>query len=250
MAVTLAGTVALVTGASSGIGEATAAELAARGASVALLARRVDRLKALAHRIAAAGGTADVVEADVTDADQARDAVEQTVREWGRLDILINNAGITRPGPVVDGRVADWEQMVRVNLLGALYCAHAALPHLLRAAEGGPREVADLVNISSLSGRVVRVGSAVYSATKQAMNAFSESLRQEVAGRRVRVALLEPAAVETELFPPEVRQRRRAERGYPPLSPEDVADAVGYTVTRPGHVAVSDLLIRPTCQQR
>lgn len=250
MAVGLAGTVALVTGASSGIGEATARELAARGAAVALVARRKDRLAALAERIAAAGGTAQAVEADVMDAGQASDAVEQAVRAWGRLDILINNAGVARPGPVVDGRVADWEHMVRLNLLGSLYCAHAALPHLLRAAEAGPREVADLVNVSSLSGRTVRVGSAVYNATKHAMNAYSESLRQEVAGRRVRVSVLEPAAMATELFPPEVRDRRRAERGYPPLRAEDVADAIGYAVTRPGHVAVSELLIRPTCQER
>jgi len=250
MTVDLTGTVALVTGASSGIGAATARELAARGASVALVARRGDRLRALAERIAAAGGTARVVEADVMAADQVAAAIEQTVRSLGRLDILINNAGAARPGPFVDGRVADWEHMVRLNLLGSLYCARAALPHLLRAAEDGPRNVADLVNISSLSGRTVRVGSAVYSATKQAMNAYSESLRQEVAGRRVRVCVLEPAAVSTELFPPEVRDRRRAERGFPPLEAEDVADAIAYAVTRPGHVAVSDLLIRPTCQQR
>src|SRR3982074_1019893 len=121
MAVGLAGTVALVTGASSGIGAATARELAARGAAVALVARRGDRLTALAERIAADGGTAQAVEADVMDADQARHAVEQAVRASGRLDILINNAGVARPGPVVDGTVADWEHMVRLNLLGSLY---------------------------------------------------------------------------------------------------------------------------------
>jgi NADP-dependent 3-hydroxy acid dehydrogenase YdfG len=246
----LQGTVALVTGASSGIGEATARELAARGAAVALVARRADRLTALAARIAAAGGTAQVVEADVRDQRQVRDAVEKTARTWGRLDILINNAGVSRSGPFADATVLDWEHMVQLNLLGSLYCAHAALPHLLRAAMDGPREVADLVNVSSLSGRTVRKGSAVYNATKHAMNAYSESLRQEVAGRRVRVSLLEPAAVATELFPREVWNRRRAEAGHPPLRAEDVADAIGYAVTRPGHVAVSELLIRPTGQER
>ncbi len=135
MAAGLEGTVALVTGASSGIGEATARELAARGAAVAFVARRKDRLGALAARIAAAGGTARAVQADVTDQDQAREAVEQVVRAWGRLDILINNAGVLRRGPFVDGPVADWEHMVRLNVLGSLYCAHAALPYLLRAAE-------------------------------------------------------------------------------------------------------------------
>jgi NADP-dependent 3-hydroxy acid dehydrogenase YdfG len=151
----------------------------------------------------------------------------------------------------VDGSVADWERMVRINVLGSLYCAHAALPHLLRAAEDEPREVADLVNVSSLSGRIVRMGSGVYNATKHAMNAYSESLRQEVAGRRVRVSLLEPAAVATELFPPEVRRRHVEENGaYERLRSEDVADAIGYVVTRPRHVAVGELLVRPTEQER
>jgi NADP-dependent 3-hydroxy acid dehydrogenase YdfG len=250
MAAGLEGTVALVTGASSGIGEATAKDLAARGAAVALVARRADRLAELAARIAAAGGTAKVVEADVMDQHQVRDAVEQTVRTWRRLDILINNAGITRTGPFVDAAVSDWEHMVQLNLLGSLYCAHAALPHLLRAAEDGPREVADLVNVSSLSGRIIRRDSAVYTATKHAMNAYSESLRQEVAGRRVRVSVLEPAAVLTELFPPDVWNKRRGESRYPRLRPEDVADAIGYAITRPAYVAVSELLIRPTGQER
>jgi NADP-dependent 3-hydroxy acid dehydrogenase YdfG len=251
MAAGLNGSVALVTGASSGIGEATARDLAARGAAVALAARRSDRLTALAAQIAAAGGTARVVEADLTEQDQAREAVDQTLQAWGRLDILINNAGVARLGPFVDGSVEDWEHMVRLNVLGSLYCAHAALPHLLRAAEDELREVADLVNVSSLSGRIVRRGSAVYNATKHAMNAYSESLRQEVAGRRVRVSVLEPAAVATELFPPEVRRRHREEHGtYERIRSEDVADAIGYIVTRPRHVAVSELLVRPTEQQR
>jgi NADP-dependent 3-hydroxy acid dehydrogenase YdfG len=247
----LKGTVAVVTGASSGIGAAVARMLAARGSAVALVARREDRLDALASELTAAGGQALPVKADVTEAEQARAAVEQAVARWGRLDILVNNAGVARLGPVVDASVADWDQMVRVNLLGSLYCAHAALPHLLGAAEDDLRRVADLVNVSSLSGRIVRKGSAVYNATKHALNAYSESLRQEVAGRRVRVSLLEPAAVATELFPPQVRRRLVAEtRPYERLSPGDVADAVEYVVTRPGHVAVSELLIRPSEQER
>lgn len=250
MAVDLAGTVALVTGASSGIGAATARELAARGAAVALVARRGDRLEALAEQITADGGIAKAVQADVTDAGQARDATEQAVRAWGRLDILINNAGAASMGPMADAKIAQWEHMVRLNLLGSLYCVHAALPHLLHAAGTGPRGVADLVNISSLGSRTARPGSAVYSASKSAVNAYSEALRQEVADRRVRVSVIEPATVATELFPPDIRDRRQVERGYPPILAQDVADAVGFVVTRPAGTAVSQLLIRPTCQER
>jgi NADP-dependent 3-hydroxy acid dehydrogenase YdfG len=250
MAGDLAGTVAMVTGASSGIGAATARELAANGATVALVARRGDRLAALTGQITAEGGTALAVPADVTDSGQVHDATEQTVSALGRLDILISNAGAAFAGPVLDGTIEEWEQMTRLNLLGSLYCARAALPHLLRAAETGPREVADLVNISSLGSRTPRVGSAVYSATKNAVNAYTEALRQEVADRRVRVSIVEPATVDTELFPPEVRERRQAERGYPPVRAEDVAEAIGYLVTRPARTAISQLLIRPTRQPR
>jgi NADP-dependent 3-hydroxy acid dehydrogenase YdfG len=251
MSAGLQGTVALVTGASSGIGAAAAAALADRGAAVACVARRKDRLEALAERIAAEGGTARVFVADVTDADQAHEVVDRAVRDLGRLDILVNNAGALRRGPFLDGPVADWDLMVRLNVLGSLYCAHAALPHLLRAAKGGPREVADLVNVSSLSGRTVRKNSAVYNATKHAMNAYTESVRQEVAGRRVRVSLVEPASVDTELFTPEVRRMNMTETGatYQRLSAEDVADVIGYMVTRPRHVAISDVLVRPAEQE-
>jgi NADP-dependent 3-hydroxy acid dehydrogenase YdfG len=246
----LKGTVSLVTGASSGIGAAVARTLAVRGSAVALVARREDRLDALAAQLRAAGGRALPVVADVTDADQARRAVEGAVDTWGRLDILVNNAGTARPGPMLGARLADWEQTVQVNLLGTLHCVHAALPHLLAAAEDDLRRVADLVGISSLSARVVRKGSGVYSATKQALNTYSESLRQEMAGRRVRVSVLEPAAVATELFPPQFQQQLAARRDYERLSPADVADAVEYVVTRPAHAAVSHLLIRPSQSER
>jgi NADP-dependent 3-hydroxy acid dehydrogenase YdfG len=244
----LRGTVALVTGASSGIGEATARELAGRGASVALVARRLDRLKALAEQITREGGTATAIEADVTDAQQVSEAVEQTVRTWGRLDILINNAGGSRPNPIEDTTVEDIDHVVRTNLLGSLYFAHAALPHLLRAAESGPREVADLVNVSSLSGRIHRKGSAVYTATKHAVNAYSECLRQEVADRRVRVSVLEPAAVQTEFFSTAVLKARRSSWDISPLQPEDVAGVIGYALALPAHVAISELLVRPARQ--
>ncbi len=153
MAQRLAGTVALVTGASSGIGEATARILAEQGAAVAIAARRSDRLEQLAGQIKEKGGRALVIQADVTDQSQAKAAVEQTASELGRLDILVNNAGVMLLGPVVDAPLEEWERMISLNLLGLLYTAHAALPHLLKAAEDSPRRVADLVNVSSVAGR-------------------------------------------------------------------------------------------------
>jgi NADP-dependent 3-hydroxy acid dehydrogenase YdfG len=249
----LDGTVALVTGASSGIGAAAAVTLAAQGAAVALAARRKDRLEALAARISDGGGTVLVLESDVTVEEQATDAVRRTVAELGRLDTLVNNAGVMLLGPVVDAPVSEWQRMVELNLLGLLYCAHAALPHLLRAADDGPRRVADMVNISSVAGRVARNGSGVYNLTKHGVGAFSESLRQEVTGRHVRVSLVEPGATETELAGhnrPEVLETMRTRfAGIERMKAEDIADAIGYIVTRPRHVAVNEILIRPTEQE-
>jgi NADP-dependent 3-hydroxy acid dehydrogenase YdfG len=245
------GATALVTGASSGIGEATARALAEQGVAVALVARRGDRLDALAGEIEAAGGRALKIEADVSDRARAEAAVAEAAEELGRLDVIVNNAGVMLLGPIVDAPVEEWEQMIQVNLLGLLYVSHAAIPHLLKAAEG-ERGVADLVNISSVAGRVARAGSGVYNATKFGVGAFSESLRQEVAGRQVRVALVEPGAVETELVDhnrPEIQDQihqRLAE--VERLQAPDIADAISYVVTRAPHVAVNEVLIRPTGQ--
>ncbi len=248
----LAGTVAIVTGASSGIGEATARSLASLGASVSLVARRADRLEALAAELRAAGATALVVEADVTVREAAEAAVARTVREFGRLDVLVNNAGVMLLGPIEDADAGEWERMVSVNVLGLMYCARAALPHLLDAASQGPRRTADLVNVSSVAGRTVRAGSGVYNATKHAVGAFSDSLRQEVAKRHVRVSLVEPGAVSTELAGhnrPEI-QEQMAQRfaDQEKLEAGDIADAIAYIVTRPRRVAINELLIRPTDQ--
>lgn len=252
MADRLDGTVALVTGASSGIGAAAAKSLAEAGAAVAIVARRKDRLESLVGEIEGSGGKALAVEADVTDQRQAIDAVERTVSELGRLDTVFNNAGVMLNGPIEDAPTDEWDRMVDLNVKGLLYVAHAALPHLLKAAGDGPRNVADLINTSSVAGRRARVGSGVYNMTKFGVGAFSESLRQEVTGRHVRVSLVEPGAVATELqshLRDEIReQAMKRFEGMDILQAEDIADAVTYVVTRPRHVAVNEILVRPTEQ--
>jgi NADP-dependent 3-hydroxy acid dehydrogenase YdfG len=253
MANVLHGTVALVTGASSGIGEATARSLAGLGAAVAIAARRKDRLDALAAAIGGEGGRALAIEADVTDREQATAAVQQAVDELGRLDTVINNAGVMLLGTIADAPVEEWERMVALNVNGLLYVSRAALPHLERAAAVGPRRVADLVNVSSVAGRRANAGSGVYNATKFGVNAFSEALRQEVTQRHVRVSLVEPGAVETELtdhLRPEVREQLRGGLQFERLQAADIADAISYIVTRERHVAVNEVLIRPTEQVR
>ena len=253
MTLPLAGTTALVTGASSGIGAATARRLAAEGASVALVARRQDRLEALAAAIGAAGGTAQVLEADITDRTQAEAAVRLAVERFGRLDILVNNAGLMLLGPVVGADAEEWDRMIAINVQGLLYTTRAALPHLLKAAEDGQRRVADIVNISSIAGRVAWNGYGVYNLTKFGVNGFTESLRQEITQRHVRVGVLEPGGVATELGShnkPEIQKEiidpflERTEV----LAPQDVADGVAYMVTRPRHTAISELWIMPTAQ--
>ena len=250
----LDGTVALVTGASSGIGEVTARELAARGAAVAVVARRKDRLDELAAQIGSDGGRALVIEADITDKEQARNAVERTVGELGRLDTVVNNAGVMLLGPALDAPLEEWERMVALNVSGLLYIAHAALHHLVSAAEGEPRRIADLVNVSSVAGRRANSGSGVYNLTKHGVGAFSEALRQELASRNVRVSLVEPGAVATELtdhLRPEIRQAAvKSLAAVEPLQAQDIADAIAYIVTRPRRVAINEVLIRPTNQER
>src|SRR6266853_1165406 len=227
----LAGTAALVTGASSGIGAATARRLAQDGASVTLVARRRDRLPALAADIGKAGGTALAVEADITDRAQAEAAVQQAVQRFGRLDTLVNNAGLMLLGPIAGADPQEWDRMIAINVKGLLYTTRAALPHLLQAAQGDPRRVADIVNISSIAGRVAWNGYGVYNFTKFGVNGFTESLRQEVTQRHVRVGVVEPGGVATELGShnkPKVRTEM-IDPFYEKIEvlvPKDIADGV------------------------
>jgi NADP-dependent 3-hydroxy acid dehydrogenase YdfG len=249
----LTGTAALVTGASSGIGAATARQLAELGASVALVARRRDRLDALAEEIEEAGGTALAVEADITDRSQAEAAVQQAVERFGRLDIVVNNAGLMLLGPVVGADPEEWDRMIAINIQGLLYTTRAALPHLLKAADDGPRRVADIVNISSIAGRVAWNGYGAYNLTKFGVNGFTEALRQEVTQRHVRFGVVEPGGVDTELGShnnPEVRGEM-IDPFYEQtevLAPEDIADGIAYLVTRPRHTSIAELWIMPTDQ--
>lgn len=244
----LSGRTIAITGASSGIGEATALACAAAGAAVALGARRQDRIAALARQIEDEGGRAIALETDVTDERQARAFVEHAYEHLGGLDGLVNNAGVMLLGPVAGAPTEEWRRMVEVNLLGLLYCTHAALPVMLEAGRG------DIVNVSSVAGRIAGAGSAVYNMTKFGVGAFSEALRQEVTGQGIRVTIVEPGAVTTELQShnrSEVRAMidKRLD-GMTPLEADDIARAVVYALAQPQHVAVNEVLVRPTDQVR
>ncbi|TPJ10264.1 SDR family NAD(P)-dependent oxidoreductase [Mesorhizobium sp. B2-3-14] len=244
----LAGKVALVTGASSGIGEATAAALAAAGARVAVAARRVDRLEALAARIEKIGGTALRIEADVTSNDDVAAMVGKVVAEWGRLDILVNNAGVMLLSPAAEATLDDWRHMVELNLLALMGVTKAALPHL-KAAKG------HIVNVSSVAGRVANPGASGYAATKFGVVGFSESLRREVYADKVRVTVIEPGLVRTELGDHITNAASKAGLDQrlatmEALTAEDVAAAILYAVGQPARVSVNEIVIRPTDQER
>ncbi|MFC8419302.1 SDR family NAD(P)-dependent oxidoreductase [Streptomyces sp. NPDC057236] len=237
--------VALVTGASSGIGRATALALSEAGARVAVGGRRAGRLASLARE---AAGEVLVLEMDVTDPRSVRDAVTATVERFGALDIVVNNAGVMLSGAVLGADTAEWTRMVETNLLGSMYTVHSALPHLL-AAKGA------VVQISSTSGRVSSAASGAYAATKFGITAFSEALRQEVTEQGVRVVVIEPGFVSTELTshitdPVMQAAAKSMAESMRTLDPDDIAAAVLYAVTQPDHVAVNEILIRPTDQTR
>jgi NADP-dependent 3-hydroxy acid dehydrogenase YdfG len=246
MSIDLREQVVAVTGASSGIGEATALACARAGASVALAARRVDRIEALADRITAEGGRAIAVATDVGDEAQAQAFVERAHSELGRLDVLVNNAGVMLLGAIENAPTEEWRRMIHVNVFGVLYCTHAALP-LMHAQESG-----HIVNVSSVAGRVARAGSGVYNLTKFGVGAFSESLRQEAVAMGVRVTLIEPGAVATELpmhnRPEVLEQIAKRFAGVTPLSAEDIANAILYAIGQPPNVSVNEVLVRPSGQ--
>jgi clavulanate-9-aldehyde reducatase len=246
----LDGRVAAITGASSGIGEATALALAREGAALALGARRRERLDELAGRIEADGGRALAIEVDVADESQARSFIETAHRELGGLSILLNNAGLMLLGPIEGADTSEWRRMVEVNVLGLLWCTHAALP-LMHEGGGG-----DIVNVSSVAGRRSDAGAAVYNMTKWGVTGFSEALRQEALHAGVRVTCIEPGFVATELqghnVNPVVKQAtdRMREQIGEVLEAEDIAELILFAVSRPPRVDLNEILIRPTGQRR
>ena len=250
MAGSLQGRKALITGASSGIGEATAEAMVAEGATVALGARRKDRLDELAARLSESGGTAVAIEADISDEAQAKNLVETAHAELGGLDCLVNNAGVMLLGPLQGADPSEWRRMIDVNLLGLLYCTHYALP-LMRDGGGG-----DVVNVASVAGRIASLGSGVYNMTKWGVVGYSESLRQEGAFIGVRVTCVEPGFVDTELQghnknPIVVEEIEKLMKKTPKvLEATDIANAIVYAASQPEHVSINEILVRPSGQAR
>ncbi|WP_392532375.1 SDR family oxidoreductase [Nostoc sp. C117] len=240
--------VAIITGASSGIGEATAIALSIEGAKVVITARRSDRLEAIAQKIREKGGQVLPIVADISDEAQVQRVIEQTQAKWETVDILINNAGVMLLGPIEGADTEDWRRMFNLNVLGLLYGIHRVLP-IMKAQGSG-----HIINLSSVTGRWVKAGFAVYSATKWSINVISEALRQEVYKHNIRVTSIQPGLVETELINhitnPQAKQN--AENYYQSmknLSSEDIANAIVYALTQPPHVNINEILVRPTAQQ-
>jgi len=241
--------VALVTGASSGIGEATAFALAAAGARVAVAARRRDRLEAVANKIRADGGEALVVEADFGVEAEAQRAVHETEKAFGRLDILVNNAGVMYLEPVIEADLARWRRMVEINVLGLIAATQAALPGMRARGDG------HIVNIASTAGRIATPTAAAYAATKFGVVGFSEALRKEIYRDRIRVSVIEPGVVETELrehIGHDATQKAINDwaSSMRQLQSDDVARAIVFCVTQPPHVCINEILMRPTDQER
>ena len=245
----LNGRVALVTGASSGIGEATAIALAEAGAKVAIAARRRDRLQALADRLAPLGAEPLVLEADLLDEHIAQQIVADTERHFGWLDILVNNAGVMYLEPVAEADLGRWRRMLELNVLSLIASTQAALAGMKTRRDG------HIVNVSSTAGRIANPNAAAYSATKFGVVAFSEALRREVYADNIRVSVIEPGIVQTELRDHIGHAATQASlnawaSNMRQLQPEDVADAIVFCVSRPAHVNVNEILMRPTDQER
>jgi len=255
METNLAGKVAIVTGASSGIGEATARALASRGAPVVLAARREDRLRTLAEGIRAQGGAAEAVACDVRRRDDVTRVVKTAHDRFGRIDILINNAGVMPVSPIAAARMDDWDTMIDINIKGALYAIAHVLPIMLAQKTG------HIVNISSIAGRFIFPGNVVYCATKHALHVISEGLRQELAQHEppqdgIRTTIVAPGIVDTGLpdSSTDAVQRERMRAYYKsvpnPLTSDDVAQAILHALTAPPHVNVNEILVRPVRQVR
>ncbi|MCV7168549.1 SDR family NAD(P)-dependent oxidoreductase [Mycobacterium manitobense] len=247
----LDGNVVLISGASSGIGTAAALRLAAAGAKVALAARRADKLQELAEHIRSLGHQALAIAADLTDAGNGQMAVDRTVGEFGRLDTLVNAAGVMLNGASEESPLEEWDRMVDINLRGLMYVTKAALPHLLVAAQDSPRSVADVVNISSVAGRVAAPTVAIYNATKFAVTGATEAWRQEFTKRNVRFSVIEPGRTQTELFDQKANSAADFDAAFgqvEQLHAEDIAEAIAYIVLQPRRVAVNEIVIRPTDQ--
>jgi NADP-dependent 3-hydroxy acid dehydrogenase YdfG len=245
----LAGRVALITGASAGIGAAVARALADAGASIALVARRPERLEAITAQLQDRGTPALALTVDVTREAEIAAAMEAVDARFGRLDILVNNAGVMFLAPIAEADPAEWRQMMELNLWGLMVATQRALPVMKRGAGG------HVVNIASVAGRVANPGASGYAATKFGVVAFSESLRREVYRDNIRVTVVEPGLVATELgaritHPPSRASVQQRLTESTPLQPEDVAAAVVYAVTQPPHVNVNEILLRPTSQER
>ncbi|WP_309090192.1 SDR family oxidoreductase [Phenylobacterium sp.] len=243
----IAGKTIVITGASSGMGAAAARHLAGKGAAVVLGARRSDRIEAVAAEITQAGGRAMAVTTDVTKAEDLRRLVEAAVETYGGIDVLINNAGVMPLSPLERLKIAEWDQMIDVNLKGVLYGVAAALPHMIEQKSG------HIINLSSVAGHKLFGGSAVYSATKFAVRALSEGLRQEVAAYNIRITIISPGAVKTELLDhiteKDVQQANQdyvAEVGVPA---ETFARLVAFAINEPADVGINEILFRPTAQE-
>ncbi|MDX2446319.1 MAG: SDR family oxidoreductase [Desulfobacterales bacterium] len=240
--------VVIITGASSGIGEATARKLAENGAHVMLTARRKDRLTQLQEAIASAGGKAVYCQADITRAEEVTEVAEQTLSAFGRIDAIFNNAGIMPLSMIDKLHVGEWEQMVDVNIKGVLYGIAAVLPHMLERGEG------HIINVSSVAGHVIFPGASVYCGTKFAVRAITEGLRTDLRGKAdIRVSLISPGAVSTELShtitDPDILATFKTS-GVTPLSAESIANAVRYVLEQPADVDVNEIIVRPVSQPR
>ena len=243
----IAGKVVVITGASSGLGEATARHLSAQGASVVLGARRVDRIQALAAELAGTGGKAIAIATDVTDYDQVKRLVDAAVQAYGRVDVMINNAGLMPHSPLERLKIDDWDRTIDVNIKGVLYGIAAALPHMKQQKSG------HIINVSSVAGHKVTPGGAVYSATKHAVRALTEGLRQEVKPYNIRTTIISPGAVATEL-PDSVTEPDVAEKVHKfyekfAIPADSFARAVVFAMSQPDDVDINEILFRPTRQE-